>query len=204
MYCKTELEDYVESLYKELNLTWYDGPLLNEVADRMNIELFHSPLHSQALRYSGRVRINLNDKLTCYEEQWETFGHELHHALIDVGNQSLFPFPLRELRERKAQNFALHFCIPTFKLERLHWPEGSAVPFIAEKFRVTLPFASKRMDQYHNRIIQSQIDDYASAVAEPSIPYHIDNCSKETRQIIEQLRVQLNRKGEHLEIKSLL
>jgi hypothetical protein len=204
MYCKTELEDYVETLYKKLGLTWNDGPLLQEVADRMNIEIYHSPLHSQALRVKGRMQINLNINLETYEDQWETFGHELHHALIDVGNQSLFPFPLRQLREQKAQNFVLHFCIPTFKLERLHWPEGSAVPFIADKFRVTLPFASKRMDQYQNRIIQSQIDDYASAIAEPSIPYHIDNCSTETRRIIEQLRVQLHRKGERLEFKSLL
>ncbi|MCQ2010587.1 ImmA/IrrE family metallo-endopeptidase [Sporolactobacillus sp. STSJ-5] len=176
MYCKTELEDYVLSLYKSLGLTWHDGPLLNEVAERLNIEIIHSPFHSQALRIGGRVRINLNINLEMYADQWETFGHELHHALIDVGNQALFPFPLRQLREQKAQNFALHFCIPTFRLEHLHWPERDAAPFIAEKFRVTLPFASKRLEQYRNRILQNQIDDYAASVAEPAIPFQIDKC----------------------------
>lgn len=204
MYCKTELEDYIEFIYKKLGLTWYDGPLLDEVADRMNIEIYHSPLHSQALRVNGRMQINLNINLESYEDQWETFGHELHHALIDVGNQSLFPFPLRELREQKARNFALHFCIPTFRLANLHWPESDAGPFIAERFRVTLPFASQRVDQYRNRIIQSQNDDYAASVAEPTVPYHIDNCSAETRSLMEKLRKQLERKGERLEIKSLL
>ncbi|BBN97451.1 ImmA/IrrE family metallo-endopeptidase [Sporolactobacillus terrae] len=204
MYYKTELEDYVETLYKKLGLTWNDGPLLQEVADRINIEIYRSPLHSQALRINGRMQINLNINLETYEDQWETFGHELHHALTDVGNQALFPFPLRELHERKAQNFALHFCIPTFKLERLKWPEGNAVPLIAERFRVTLPFASKRLDQYRNRIIQSQIDDQIY-VAEPAPPtYDISKKSEETQRIMMQLKAQLNRKGEQLEFKSLL
>jgi Zn-dependent peptidase ImmA (M78 family) len=204
MYYKTDLEDYVESLYHFLDLYQLDGELMNDIAMKLNIELIHSQFSSQAVRMNGRLTINLNLKLERYEDQWETFGHELCHVLNDVGNQSALPTQLRQLRERKARNFALHFCIPTFMLDKLSWPDGNAIPYVAEKFHVTIPFATERLDQYRNRVMQSQIDDYAAAVSEPSVSYHIDNCSSETRRIIEQLRIQLNRKGEHLEIKSLL
>jgi hypothetical protein len=203
MYSKTDLEDYVETLYRSIGINHPDHLIMNEVAQRLNIEVIHSEYKSQALRIKNRMIVNLNCNLKSYVDQWEIFGHEIFHVLKDTGNQSLIPVLLRELRESKAKNFALHFCIPTFMLEKIDWKEENTIPFIAERFQVTYAFATERLEQYRNRIIQSQTDDLV-AVTEPSASYHIDNCSYETRRIIEQLRIQLNRKGEKLEFKSLL
>lgn len=204
-YYKTELEEYVEFIYNQIHISNPHELDTNEIARRLNIEIVHSEFSTQATRSQGHMAINFNISLHSIEDLWETFSHELFHALKDVGNQALFPIPLRQLRESKARNFALHFCIPTFMLDQLQWPEGNAAPFVACQFHVTLPFAEQRLEQYRNRILQNQIDEFEAMVREPGpADYDLSSCTDETQRIMNQLKIQLAKKGEKLEIKSLL
>lgn len=199
MLPQTELEDYIKYLYSSINISNPDELIMDDIAQKLNIEILHSSFLNKSVRVNGRVAINLNISLTRLEDQWETFGHELFHALKDAGNQIYFPAPLRELRENKAKNFALHFCVPTFMLDQLKWPDSNAAVFAANQFHVTLDFAEQRMEQYRNKILQKQVDDlqmkelcaeererYITAF----IPFSLQNCTVETKRIMAQLSKQ--------------
>ncbi|WP_100489437.1 ImmA/IrrE family metallo-endopeptidase [Sporolactobacillus pectinivorans] len=202
---QTKLEDYIKYLYDSINISNPDELAMDEIAQKLHIEVLHSSFCNKSVRSNGRVVINLNTKLISPEDQWETFGHELFHALKDAGNQIYFPVPLRELRENKARNFALHFCIPTFMLDQLHWPESDASPFVAGKFHVNPAFVDQRLEQYRHRILQNQADEYEAIICEPAPPrYNLSEQSPETQRIMKQLKTQLTEKGEKFEIKNLL
>lgn len=59
-----------------------------------------------------------------------------------------------ELQEWQADNFALHFCIPTFMLQRIRLPPDrqAAVCFIAETFNDEIEFAELRLDRYLQKL----------------------------------------------------
>lgn len=154
---KTELEEYVESLYKLINISNPEEIEMNIIAWKLNIRIIYSSFCSRAIRSCGHFIINLNECLTD-QEQWEIFGHEVFHILKDAGNQDYIPIPLREMREHKANNFALHFCVPTFMLDKLRWPDRYAAGYVAETFHVSLPFAEKRLDQYRCQLFQNKLD----------------------------------------------
>ncbi|GIN59997.1 hypothetical protein J8TS2_43160 [Lederbergia ruris] len=61
-------------------------------------------------------------------------------------------------QEWKANNFALHFCVPTFiliKYEIANIPEG--IPFITKTFNVTQKFAQKRLIHFRNQLQISRL-----------------------------------------------
>lgn len=161
---KTDLEEFVEYLYRQLDIKYPEQMTVAHVAQKLGITVIHSPYTSRALRPGGKLVINLNSSLTP-EEQWETFAHELFHILKETGNQANIPILLKEMRENKANNFALHFCIPTFMLDRIKWPERNSIYFISEAFHVTAPFAKKRLSQYECRLFQWELDRYNSMIS---------------------------------------
>ncbi|MFX3616275.1 MAG: ImmA/IrrE family metallo-endopeptidase [Sporolactobacillus sp.] len=203
-YCKTELEDYVEKIYHIMRISDPDSLNAKNIADILHIKLTISNTLTKAIRGSLQYFININVSIPS-NKRWESFGHELHHVLRDTGNQNYLPFPLKELHERSADNFALQFCIPTFMLDQLRWPESNAALYVANKFRVTLPFARQRLDLYEDKLLQYRQDEYEMLVREPpTAKYDLSECTDETQRIMQKLKNQLEKKGEKFEIKSLL
>ncbi|MCJ7842639.1 ImmA/IrrE family metallo-endopeptidase [Lederbergia sp. NSJ-179] len=157
-YHTTLLEDTVKKIYSHLDI--YHPRQLDtlEIANSLDIKVHFINISSRT--YKGEIII---DSRLSPEEQWEDFAHELCHVLLQYGNQiinldSLF----LKYQEWKANNFALHFCVPTFMLQKsllIHKiasiPE--AIPFIKNQYNVTDEIAEKRLIHFRNQLQISKL-----------------------------------------------
>ncbi|WP_376699141.1 ImmA/IrrE family metallo-endopeptidase [Listeria fleischmannii] len=55
-------------------------------------------------------------------EQWFDFAHELGHVIKHCRNQHRLPAIFVDFQEKQANNFAEHFLVPTFILEKMNFP----------------------------------------------------------------------------------
>ena len=120
-YTYSHLEDFIQKVYRDLNIHSPSELNIYTIADALNIGLYAistNSCNSQALQFEGRQYIFLKGTLTA-PENFETFGHELGHILLHSGNQQLMKESYRSYQEWKANQFALHFCVPTFMLQKL-------------------------------------------------------------------------------------
>jgi Zn-dependent peptidase ImmA (M78 family) len=162
MYLYSYLEEYIIDLYKKNGIRRPEQLKLDKIAKRLDITVYTFGWPSEAIYSNGRQYIYLNRYLTP-EQKWQEFGHELGHILRHAGNQRKLHPLFVELQEWQADNFALHFCIPTFMLQRIRLPPDrqAAVYLISEIFNVEMEFAEKRLDQYlckvHSRGLKVKI-----------------------------------------------
>ncbi|MEI3614611.1 ImmA/IrrE family metallo-endopeptidase [Pseudogracilibacillus sp. SO30301A] len=151
-YQTTLLEDAIKKFYNHLNIHKPSQLDMREIANLLKIPIHFLPIHSRT--YKGEIII---DSRLPPEVQWEDFGHELCHILLQYGNQIININTLfLEYQEWKANNFMLHFCIPTFMLQKykIHTiKEG--VPLIRDKFGVRNEIAVKKLIHFRNQLIQS-------------------------------------------------
>lgn len=147
-YLMTNLEKNIESLYKSIGMP-EPGVSIDELAERLGVELIYGSLSFSA---DGIICI---DRSLSNKKAREVFAHELCHSLYHVGNQLNMYELFREYQEYKAENFAMHFCIPTFMLLKIKLPKykNIAAGYIAEIFDVTNEFALKRLEHYHSQLM---------------------------------------------------
>lgn len=141
----THLEDYIKNLYLNIGIVKPEQIDINTIATRLRIKVILVPFNS--MRANNVICIN---ERTSKEERWQQFGHELCHVLWHCGNQFGIPYFFREYQEWKANNFALHFCVPTFMLDelKLDYEYYKAIYQIQDTFNVDEEFAKKRLDNY--------------------------------------------------------
>ena len=157
-YRTTALEDYIKILYEKLGIFHPNERNIYDIAQQLKFSIHHTHFESQYVSHPFKL-INLCTDQNHFE-RFEDFGHELFHALLDVGSNFMMPQGLRELREFKANNFMYHFCIPTFMLRKLELPSINTAGFIAETFGVTLLFAKVRLEHYQRRLFQCRLDEF--------------------------------------------
>jgi Zn-dependent peptidase ImmA (M78 family) len=147
-YRLTLLEDQVKELYSSFGIYRPDQIDLKEIASKLNIWVHIAPFTSKAQRYRGLHSIVLDSRIS-EPEQWEDFGHELCHVLRHAGNQLNMPKSFKDFQEGKANNFALHFCVPTFMIldSGLPYSWNEALLFIMDTFNVTERFAQRRLER---------------------------------------------------------
>lgn len=65
--------------------------------------------------------------------------------------------------EWQADLFALHFCIPTFMLQKLSLPSDSkrAIYKTSKKFGVTYEFAEKLLYMYNMKLLDLEVHSYS-------------------------------------------
>lgn len=143
----THLEDYIYNLYTSIGITNPKQLDPRIIAPLLGITLIYLPYDSTN---TGSV-IFLDSRLSK-EEQWQEFGHESCHATLHSGNQAKSIPLFREYQEWKANSFALHFCVPTFMLNKITLPidKELAIIKICLLFNVEYDFAEKRLDHYLN------------------------------------------------------
>lgn len=153
MYQYSYLEEYIIDLYKKIGISRPKQLKLENVAKRLDIIVYTFGWPSEAVYANGRQYIYLNRNLTP-EQKWQEFAHELGHILRHAGHQRKLHPLFVELQERQADNFALHFCIPTFMLQRIRLPpeKKEAIHLIADTFNVECDFAEKRLDRYQQKL----------------------------------------------------
>ncbi|HHW36768.1 MAG TPA: ImmA/IrrE family metallo-endopeptidase [Bacillales bacterium] len=158
-YQTTPLEDYIEQLYQHLGITSPEEINMHDIADRLGITIHIDHWESRAIEHpiTKTKRIIINQELSV-QERWQDFGHELCHLLRQSGNQLALPESFIQMQEAKANNFAYHFCIPTFMLLKLDVPytKDEFIHLISRTFNVTLQFAKERFNRFERRLNENQ------------------------------------------------
>lgn len=151
-YTKTHLEEFVETLYKNLDITTPEELDMEFIAYKLGIGLEYIDAPSKSVYAAGFVVVLIDKKLPP-PVQWQEFAHELAHVLRHAGNQTLLPNGLRMMQEWQAEHFAAYFCVPGFMLEKMELPFSlqEAIPIISEKFNVMPWFALARFNQWSHR-----------------------------------------------------
>lgn len=147
-YCMNTLEKTVKKIYDRIGVNEPDVPI-SELAKKLKVNLIYYDDISFYL--DGFIFI---DRKLTKKKQKEIFAHELGHCLCHVGNQLKMNDLFRQYQEFKADNFALHFCVPTFMLLKIKLPKYryAAAAIISDTFCVTNEFALKRIEHYEKQL----------------------------------------------------
>jgi hypothetical protein len=153
-YILTPLEHEIEKMYLSLGIYQPDQIELCDIAAKLNIWVHFEPVRSRALDNAGLHSIIIDSRIS-ESKQWEDFGHELNHILHHGGCQLNMPESFREFQEIKANNFALHFCVPTFMIldSGLPYTWNEAILFVMDTYNVTEKFARKRLEHFNKQVI---------------------------------------------------
>lgn len=74
-YTNSHLEDWIEQLYREINITKPHEINFDRIAQALDILIVYNPETSFALRFNGMYTISLDSRKTR-QEQWLDFAHE--------------------------------------------------------------------------------------------------------------------------------
>lgn len=150
-YIYTTIEEYVHVMYESIDVFRPIQLDPETIAARLGLSVLYAPAPSIYL--DGLITVD--ERLTD-AQQWQSFNHELCHALWHVGNQIQLPPPFRQYQEEKAKQFARHACIPTSMLMRLDLPdhEAAALDVLCRTFCVEPDFARQRLHQYIRNHLQ--------------------------------------------------
>lgn len=143
----THLEDFILNLYRSIGISTPTQINMFTIARRLNVELTYD--EKPIFCFGNEIIL----KPTNEVQEWLDFGHELAHVLLHSGNQ-IGMYPLyREYQEWRADLFALHFCIPTFMLEKIKLPyrRSEAIELIVNEFNVSTRFAETRLNMWINK-----------------------------------------------------
>lgn len=160
-YHTSLLEDTIKHIYFQLNIYTPQQLDMLKIAELLKIPIHFEPMSSRT--YKGEIII---DSRLSPAKQWEDFGHELCHILLQYGNQILNLNSLfHEYQEWKANNFALHFCIPTFMLLKYEIATiNEGIPIVKNNFNVTQEIAKRKLLHFRNKLeiakSQQQLNTY--------------------------------------------
>ncbi|UOQ95548.1 ImmA/IrrE family metallo-endopeptidase [Halobacillus shinanisalinarum] len=159
MYHYTPLESYMREFLLFLSIQTPNQLTIDHIMERLNIHVHYWNDKSEAMIYKGKKRMFINKQLSN-EERWQIFGHELCHIMMHHGSQFNMPASFLAYQEWKADNFALHVCVPTFMLLQMDLPfrKPQAIYEVASTFGVTPQFASRRLEHLENQYIGSIFD----------------------------------------------
>lgn len=157
-YYKSQIEDYIEELYYSLSIFTPEQIDMKLISEKFDIWIHFAPFGSRAICRDDLSSIIIDNRIPSYR-QWEDFGHELCHILFHAGNQLYVPKLFLDYQEAKAKNFMLHFCIPTFMLRTLDFPETrkEAIYLIAKTFNVSFQVAEQRLLHYENQLLATRL-----------------------------------------------
>jgi Zn-dependent peptidase ImmA (M78 family) len=166
------IEEYVKNLYHQLSIYVPHQIDMIDIAVKLDVWLHFEDVKSKAIEKDDVHSIFIDNRLSS-QDQWQDFAHELCHVLMHCGNQLNMPADFIQYQESKAKNFAYHFCIPTFMLEKLYLPvrKKEAIGLIANTFNVKYKFAKKRLEQW---ILQRESNLFYEKMAESRASYQTE------------------------------
>lgn len=145
----THLEDFVIDIYCLYKLERISTYSLQKLADILEVDLVMNSPKNHIVQDVIFIESGSN------EEEREAFSHELGHYFRHAGKQKKSSISFRNLTEWQADQFAYHFCIPTFFLfeDNLPFCREEATKIIMKNYGVTFAFASKRLDMFEQKQI---------------------------------------------------
>jgi Zn-dependent peptidase ImmA (M78 family) len=197
-YQTTPLEQWVEALYFQHDITEPAQLSMTNLAAKLHIWVYAMDMNSMAVENNGQFSINVDRRLSA-KEQWEDFLHELCHVLRHSGNQMIMPDRYVDWQEHDATAFQLYAAIPISMLKKLPLPEqkNEMIALLSEEFQVTHRLASARIEQIQRRVLQGIMDhEYQLFTQSQASKFNPDNWSDATRLIMDKLE-HLKQKGAH-------
>lgn len=149
-YTYSHLEDYITNLLRGINIHHPHQLNIDAVTSRLGFNVHYLPFDAMYLD-----KYMFLDSRASKQQQWQDFGHEFCHSRLHEGDQALISAMQKDYQEFKADNFAQHFCIPSFMLDQMKFSEheNQAVWMVMETFGVAHDFAVKRLEQYLRKLI---------------------------------------------------
>ncbi|GIO24283.1 ImmA/IrrE family metallo-endopeptidase [Oceanobacillus sp. J11TS1] len=138
----TDVEKFVENLYKQLEILTPMQLSISAIAEALQIEIIYS--ETIGMRIDNYIVLPASSP----QNKWQYFGHELCHYFFHEGDQRFMNSLFIDLQENQANHFAYHFCVPTFMLNQLHI---ESVYDILYHFPVDFSFALHRLEMYRNK-----------------------------------------------------
>jgi Zn-dependent peptidase ImmA (M78 family) len=195
-YQATPLEQWIEALYRQHDITGPNQLHIVNLASKLNIWTYFMDMNSMAIEKNGLFSINVNRRLSA-KEQWEDFLHELCHVLRHSGNQMAMPGQYVDWQEQDAASFQLYAALPISMLKQIQLPErtNEIIELLSEEFHVTYRLAAARLEQIQRRVLQGIMDHELHLYNQnQTSKYNPDNWSDTTRSIMDKLE-QIKRKG---------
>ncbi|MDD9266493.1 ImmA/IrrE family metallo-endopeptidase [Paenibacillus sp. GCM10023248] len=195
-YQTTPLEQWVEDLYEQYEITSPAQLCMSHLAAKLRIWVYTLDMNSMAIENNGQFSINVDRRLSP-TEQWEDFLHELCHVLRHAGNQMVMPDRYVNWQEQDATAFQLYAALPLSMLKKLPLPEqkNEMIAYLSEEFHVTFRLAKARIDQIQRRVLQGLLDyEYQQYAQSRTSTYNPANWSDATCAIMAKLE-QLKSKG---------
>jgi len=145
---RTEL--FVMEFYKTINVL--DTSLLSiaNISEKLNVNVHYWNHSSAVANFKEDCCMFINQRKT-HSEQWQDFGHEMHHYFFDEISYDKLNESYGIYGETKADYFAYHFCVPTFMLMKL---KGVSVYEVMSIFNVEYEFAMRRLDMYRSKLFE--------------------------------------------------
>ncbi|TQR43379.1 ImmA/IrrE family metallo-endopeptidase [Paenibacillus popilliae] len=153
-YKMTRIEEFTERLYEKIKIINTYQFTIEEIASRLNIWIYYTPMRSKALEVRpGMYSLNVDSRLPP-REQWIEFLHELCHLLRHAGNQTIMPEQFTQAQEAEADAFATYAAMPISMIKTMALPERccDAAACLSEEFRVPIEMAQQRLEQIRRRV----------------------------------------------------
>lgn len=195
-YKMTPLEEFVEELYKEHNITSIQQLNIDEIANRINVWVYYLPIASKGLEVNtGMYSMNVNSLISPYE-QWMDFLHELCHLLRHAGNQTIMPKMFTQAQEDESHWFAVYASMPFSFIQKMDLPETTqaAVAYLASEFRVSIDFARIRLEQIQRRNFEDTLYYERNKLYILEERPEPEEYSDEAKRLLNQLQRQLSKK----------
>lgn len=82
-YINSHLEDWIENLYRKIDITEPEQINFEHIAESLDIRLSFKPVTSFALKHSGIYNICLDSRKSRIEQRPldDDFLHKMHHSL---------------------------------------------------------------------------------------------------------------------------
>lgn len=170
-YQMTRIEEFTERLYKRIGISNTYQLTIEEIANRLNIWIYYTPMRSKALEVRpGMFSLNIDSRLQP-REQWIEFLHELCHLLRHAGNQTIMPEEFTQAQETEADAFAIYAAMPISMIKTMTLPERccDAAAYLADEFKVPIDMAQRRLEQIRRRVYAGRFFAAVSDQGNPSI-----------------------------------
>ncbi|AFH62233.1 hypothetical protein B2K_16145 [Paenibacillus mucilaginosus K02] len=151
-YRTTHLEDFVDELYKRLNIQRPEQLTVDEVSSALRLIIHPGP--TSCTFGDGQILTIFLDKSLDETGKWIDFLHELCHVLRHAGNQFSLTRAMRAWQECDADKFVLYASMPFLMLRKINLPSepGAATELISTTFRVPIELAHMRYQQILRRL----------------------------------------------------
>lgn len=151
---------------------------------------------------SGKGSYIIQNNAISEAKRRQNFFHELAHVLRHAGDQRDMVESFRQMQEWDADLFAMYAAVPFHMID---FNKPYTASSLMEEFTVTEKMSLKRIRDIRAKTYWESRREYEAMVCEPATPaYNISEKSSETQRIVDQLKKQLEQRGDRLEIHDLL